>query len=235
METLFSLTVLTLPLLARGLAETAQRRMRRSAWNDLATTASLDALRGYKIAQLIVGPGDEAWLAGVTSLRYRVDEVARCRRRGCVPPGLDCRCGFYAFRDRTRAVELLRQLTGRHPARSYVLLTADLDGEVLEYEAGFRAQRQRVLRIELQGICTRCLRDGDRTAAVAFVAHAQFRGEQLLYERTLSARMALPLGSAPVRPVCREHLPSDGGRVFDLARLRGLTGTEVALLPTTDR
>ncbi|CAN5914083.1 hypothetical protein BH23ACT10_BH23ACT10_16670 [soil metagenome] len=235
METIFSLTVLMLPLLARGLAETAQRRMRRSTWTDLAPTASLDALRGYKIAQLIVGPGDETWLAGVTSLRYRVDEVARCRRRNCVPPGLDCRCGFYAFRDRGRAVELLGQLTSRHPARSYVLLTADLDGDVLEYEAGFRAQRQRVLRIELQDVCTRCLRDGDRVAAVAFVAHAQFRGEQLLYERTLSARMALPMGSAPVRPVCRDHLPVDGGRVFDLARLRGLTGTEVTLLPATDR
>jgi hypothetical protein len=233
-ETLFSLTVLSLPLLARGLAEAVHRRMRRSAWADHEPTPSLDPVRGYKIAQLIVGPGDETWLAGVTSLRYGVDSLARCRRRGCVPPGLDCRCGFYAFRDRARAVGLLRQLTDRHPARSYVLLTADLDGDVLEYESGFRAQRQRVLRIEMQRTCSRCLRDGRHTPAVAYVSHAQFRGEQLLYERTLSARVALPLGSAPVRSVCRLHLPADGGRRFDLAQLCGLARTDVALLPASD-
>ncbi|MBW3603836.1 MAG: hypothetical protein KY460_02805 [Actinobacteria bacterium] len=233
METLFSLTVLSLPLLARGLAEAVQRRMRRSAWSGHDASESLDAVRGYKIAQLIVGPDDDAWLAGVTSLRYRVDALARCRRRGCVPPGLDCRCGFYAFRDRARAVELLTKLTARHPARSYVLLTADLDGDVLEYEFGYRAQRQRILRIEMQGACTRCLRDGQHTPAVAFASHAQFRGEQLLYERTLSARVALPMGSAPVRSVCGAHLPAEGGRTFDLARLRGVTGTEVTLLPAT--
>lgn len=234
METLFSLTVLSLPLLARGLAEAIQRRLRRSAWADHEPTASLDAVRGFKIAQLIVGPDDDAWLAGVTSLRYGVDALARCRRRGCVPPGLDCRCGFYAFRDRDRAVELLRQLSARHPARSYVLLTADLDGEVLEYESGFRAQRQRVLRIDVQGLCTRCLRDGHEVPAITFAAHTQFRGEQLLYERTLSARVALPLGSAPVRSVCGLHLPADGGRTFDLTALRGLTGTDVSTLPVSD-
>ncbi len=234
METLFSLSVLALPLLARGLAEAAQRHIRRNAWSGHDPADSLDAARGYKIAQLIVGPGREAWLAGVTSLRYGIDGLARCRRRGCVPPGLDCRCGFYAFRDRARAVDLLGQLTARHPARSYVLLTADLDGEVLEYERGYRAQRQRVLRIEIPGVCTRCLRDGRVTPATTFLAHAHFRGEQLLYERTLSARVALPLGSAPIRPVCAGHVPDDGGRRFDLGRLRGLTGTEVTLLPDAD-
>lgn len=234
METLFSLTVLALPLLARGLAEVVQRRSRRSLWSAHLPAPSPDPLRGYKIAQLIVGPHDDAWLAGVTSLRYGVDELAKCRRRGCRPPGLDCRCGFYAFRDRAHAVDLLGQLGSRHPARSYVLLTADLDGDVLEYELGFRAQRQRVLRIEVAGACSRCLRDGDLRPAVAFLAHPHFRGEQLLYERTLSARMALPLGSAPVRPVCADHIPHGAARRFTLLSLRGLTGTEVALLPDAD-
>lgn len=234
METLFSLSVLALPLLARGLAEAAQRHMRRNGWRGHEPTDSLEASRGYKIAQLIVGPNDDAWLAGVTSLRYGVDGLARCRRRACVPPGLDCRCGFYAFRERARAVDLFGVLTVRHPARSYVLLSVDLDGQVLEYERGFRAQRQRVLRIEVPSVCTRCLRDGRRTPATTFLAHAHFRGEQLLYERTLSARVALPLGSAPVRPVCAGHVPDDAGRRYNLARLRGLTGTEVTLLPDAE-
>lgn len=234
MEALFSLTVLAMPLLARGLAEAVQRRARRSAWSGHEPAAGLDAFRGYKIAQLIVGTSDDAWLAGVTSLSYGVDELARCRRRGCRPPGMDCRCGFYAFRDRDRAVELLGQLGARHPARSYVLLTVDLDGDVLEYELGYRAQRQRVLRIEIPDVCSRCLRDGYLRPATAFLSHPHFRGEQLLYERTLAARIALPLGSAPVRPVCTSHLPEGPARRFTLLELRGLLGTEVTLLPDAD-
>lgn len=233
METLFSLTVLALPLLARGLAEALQRANRRRVWTDHPVEPGPDAYRGHKIAQLIVGPEDDVWLAGVTSLRYGVDELARCRRRSCRPPGLDCRCGFYAFRDRARAIELFAQLTVRHPARSYVLLTVDLDGEVLEYELGFRAQRQRVLRIEVPGVCIRCLREGRRTPAEALVAHPHFRGEQLLYERTLLARLALPMGSAPIRPACSDHTPADA-REFPLDRLRSLTATEVEVLPSTE-
>jgi hypothetical protein len=231
-ETLLSLTVLTLPLLARWLTEAAQRQSRRRTWRALEPGTSMDAFRGYKVAQLIVGADDTAWLAGVTSLRYGIDTLARCRRRACQPPGLDCRCGFYAFRDRSDALDLLGQLGARHPARSYVLLTVDLDGTVLEYEAGFRAQRQRVLRIEIPNACMRCLRAGVVAPADTFAAHPQFRGEQLLYERTLLARMALPVGSAPVRPLCDIHAPdrADGWRM-DLNDLRRLLATEILLLP----
>lgn len=228
---LFSLTVLALPLLARGLAEAAQRHARASAWRDHEPDTSLEPFRGHKVAQLIIGADDHAWLVGVTSVRYGVDTLAQCRRRDCTPPGLDCRCGFYAFRSRTRALDLLDRLSVQHPARSYVVLTVDLDGSVLEYERGFRAQRQRVLRIELPSRCVRCGTAGDAGAATRFVTHARFRGEQLLYERTLLARMAMPPGSAPLRPLCDAHTPAAGHcRVFGLHELRGLTGTEVTLL-----
>jgi hypothetical protein len=234
-ETLLSLTVLTLPLLARWLTEAAQRQGRRRAWSTFDADASLDALRGYKVAQLIVSSNDTAWLAGVTSLRYGIDTVARCRRRVCQPPGLDCRCGFYAFRDRQKALDLLGQVGTRHPARSYVLLTVDLDGTVLEYESGFRAERQRVLRVEIPNACMRCLRAGEIEPAVTFMAHPQFRGEQLLYERTLLARMALPVGSAPVRPLCAAHVPAESDeRWMDLGALRRVLTTEVALLPDAE-
>jgi len=233
-DTLFSLTVLVLPLLARGLAEAAQRRSRRRVWGEHDPDTSLDALRGYKVAQLIVGADGSAWLAGVTSLRYGVDTLAACRRRHCQPPGLDCRCGFYAFRERTRALDLLGRLSVRHPARSYVLLSVDMDGSVLEYALGYRAQRQRVLHIEIPNVCMRCLREGRVEPSAALVAHPQFRGEQLLYERTLLARVALPVGSAPVRPLCEAHLPDgDDGRL-DVATLRSLYATEVSLLPGAD-
>jgi len=234
-ETLLSLTVLTLPLLARWLTEVAQRQGRRRSWSTFDLDTALDAVRGYKVAQLIVSTNDTAWLAGVTSLRYGIDTLAQCRRRTCEPPGLDCRCGFYAFRDRAQALELLGQLGVRHPARSYVLLSVDLDGTVLEYEAGFRAERQRVLRIEIPDACMRCLRAGVVTPAVTFMALPQFRGEQLLYERTLLARTALPLGSAPLRALCEAHVPAPAdAQRMDLGALRGLLGTEVALLPEAD-
>lgn len=234
-ETILSLTVLIVPLFARWLTEAAQRQGRRRTWSDFDPDASLDALRGYKVAQLIVGSDDTAWLAGVTSLRYGIDTLAHCRRRACQPPGLDCRCGFYAFRERQQALDLLGQLGARHPARSYVVLTVDLDGTVLEYESGFRAQRQRVLRIEIPDACMRCVRTGVVEPAATFMAHPQFRGEQLLYERTLMARMALPVGSAPVRPLCDAHVPAraDAHRM-DLAALRRLLVTEVALLPDAE-
>lgn len=233
METLISLTVLLLPLLARGIVEAAQRRARSRPWDDLASAPSLDPKRGHKVAQLIAGSSDRAWLAGVTSVRYDVDAVARCRRRGCEPPGLDCRCGFYALRDRADALDLLDRLRTQHPARSYVLATVDLDGDVLEYERGYRAQRQRVLRIDVPGGCVVCARGGRCTPASAFVAHPHFRGEQLMHERTLLARLALPLGSAGVRPLCAAHYPSGAlpARRFDLAGLRGVLATEVSTLP----
>lgn len=235
METLLSLTVLSLPLLARWLAEVGQRRGRSRVWDDHTPQPSIDAFRGYKVAQLIVSTGGTAWLAGITSLRYGVDTIAACRRRTCEPPGLDCRCGFYAFRERREALELLGSLGSRHPARSYVLLTVDLDGNVLEYESGFRAQRQRVLRIEIPAACMRCLRGGVITPPVTYMAHPQFRGEQLLYERTLLARMALPVGSAPVRPLCENHVPNGSNdHRMHLDDLRRLMATEVTVLPDAD-
>jgi hypothetical protein len=92
-----------------------------------------------------------------------------------------------------------------------------------------------VLRIEIPNACARCLRDGYLQPATTFMAHPHFRGEQLLYERTLSARIALPLGSAPVRPVCADHMPDGVARRFTLLSLCGLTGTEVTLLPDADQ
>lgn len=234
MEVAFSLTVLALPLVARLLSERAQRHARQRLWRAHDPRPSSDAMRGHKVAQLIVGD-DGAWLAGVTSLRYGVDGLAHCRRRDCRPPGLDCRCGFYAFRDRRDAVALLRRLTSQHPARSYALLTVDLDGEVLEYEQGYRAQRQRVLAVEVAGGCVRGARSATPHPASGWVAHPSFRGEQLLYERTLMARTALPVGSAPVRSLCDAHTPVGAGdRRLDLVGLRGLLGTDVSVLARHD-
>lgn len=230
MELLIAMLVLIpLPLAVECMARTRRRRTRLASWAGRDVRLRDEPFRGHKIAQLIVGD-DRAWLTGVMGARYDVDDHARCLRRDCDPPGLSCFCGFYAFRDRQRALELIDRLASIHPTRSYVLLTVDLDGEVLEYEHGFRAQRQRVVRIEVADRCQPCAAEGHRAAA-DLVTHPRFRSEQLLAQQDLISRIALPMGSAPLRPLCARHTPTTLARRHTLPELRGLIGTEVTNLP----
>jgi hypothetical protein len=223
------LVLLPLPLVVRSMARNRRREARLAMWDDRPLTVTDAPFRGYKLAQLVVNDS-RAWLVGVLSVRYGVDEHASCLRRGCSPPGLDCRCGFYAYADRARAVDLLDVLSRTHPHEHYVLLTVDLDGDVLEYEHGFRAERQRVVRIEIADQCVGC-RDSQRPApVVALVTHPQFRVEQLRGQRDLVAHSGMPSGSSPLRPLCAQHLPSTPGTAHTLTSLRSLAGTEIARL-----
>lgn len=227
--------LLALPALVRLALVRRVRRARGVAWRDSPVRESAAAFRGYKVAQLVVDERrDTAWLAGVTGRAYGVDVVAECGRARCEPPGLDCCCGFYAFRDRARALDVLEQLTRRLPHRGYVLLTVDLDGAVLEYALGFRAARQRVHRIEVPRTCAVCRHRGERRDADVLVADPAQRAEQVLMERYAPVGTLLPPGSSPARAVCAEHEPGRGARRLDLPTLRGLAGTEVDLLPVAD-
>lgn len=230
MELLIAMLVLVpLPLAVECLTRARRRRTRQARWEGHDIHACDQPFRGYKVAQLIVGNG-RAWLAGVMGARYDVDDHARCLRGDCAPPGLSCFCGFYAFRDRTQALELIDRLGSIQPTRSYVLLTADLDGDVLEYEHGYRAQRQRIVRIEVADRCQPCAREG-MSAAACPITHPRFRSEQLFAQQDLVSRSAMPLGSAPLRPLCERHTPATLARRHTLLELRGLIGTEVMTLP----
>ena len=228
------LALLSLPALARLLEVRARRRTRHRAWLAVGPPqVSTEPLRGWKVAQVVVGPDARAWLAGVTGRAYGVDAVAGCERAACTAPGLDCRCGFYAFRDRDRAMTLMSELDARDRAATYALLSVDLDGEVLELEHGFRAARQRVHRVELAGTCATCRTQGHLRPAPHLLAHPTFRAERVLAQPSPAGDWtALPPGSAPVRAVCAEHRPSRGGDVLDLDRLRTLLTTEVTRLPS---
>lgn len=234
MELLIAMLVLIpLPLVVESMTRARRRRTRKARWAGHDIHACDHPFRGYKVAQLVVGP-DDAWLAGVMGSRYTVDDHATCLRHACSPPGVSCFCGFYGFRERARALDLVDRLASIQPSRSYVLLTVDLDGDVLEYEHGFRAQRQRVVRIEIGDRCQTCARSGHRTAA-SWVTHPRFRSEQLFAQQHLVSRCALPLGSAPIRPLCDPHTPSTLARRHTLLELRDLTGTEVTILPSDER
>lgn len=217
-------------LVTRAHLTRAHRRARLAGWRDRPWARPAEPFRGYKVAQLMVAEPGSAWLTGVTNRPCGIDGVAACERRTCEPPGLDCDCGFYAFRNRLQALELLAELTRRHRTRSYVVLTVDLDGVVLEYERGFRAARQRVHRVEVPAGCLACLREGGRWAQGALVTHPSFRSEQVVLEGA-AARGVLPFGSAPVRGACVHHQPGPSGRTVSVMELRAALTTEVDLLP----
>lgn len=81
-----------------------------------------------------------AYFLSVTGTIYGSDADAQCFQGSPhQPPAPDCSCGFYAFRDETRA----RALAAR--GWKQVTMEVELSGRVLAYEHGYRAQHQRVV------------------------------------------------------------------------------------------
>ncbi|MGB5952666.1 MAG: hypothetical protein WBG57_09170 [Ornithinimicrobium sp.] len=235
MELLIAMLVLLpLPAWVYAARRAARRERRYALWSATPTEVTDNPFRGYKIAQIVSGDRN-AYLMGVLDVRYDVDDQAACLRSRCTPPGLDCVCGFYAFKNRSQAVELLHELHVNRPQDLYGLLSADLDGEVLEYEHGFRAQRQRIVRIELPQHCSQCPSHAGAPSEAMYLTHPQFRIDHLGTTRDVQSHSALPKGFAPVRALCQLHLPSEEMHILTLMDLRARIGTEVALLPAEDQ
>lgn len=221
--------LLAMPAVLHHAAMAGDRRMRHRRWLSLEEEEGDEALRGWKTAQILVTPdGSRAELWGVTvGSSYTAEDRARCVRRDCDPPALDCDCGFYAFKRRAEAVDLLRQTLGCNGLRDKALLAVDLDGTVLQYERGYRAERQRVLGVQFERSCAGCRERGVGRRATCLAASPEFRVPP--FGRLLG--MATPSsGMLPVRPVCDEHVP-DRGHAFGLAELAGLLRTDVGWLP----
>lgn len=227
------LVLLPLPALVHVAARGLRRLRRHATWPDSAPHLSDDPFRGYKIAQVVLGERG-AYLMGVLDVRYDVDDEAVCLRVRCTPPGLDCVCGFYAFKDRTAAVRLLHELHRNRPHTMYVLLSVDLDGDVLEYEHGYRAQRQRIVRMELPDQCSRCEGALGGSPAV-YVTHPKFRVEHLGTTRDVQTHSALPHGAAPVRVLCEHHVLQHGAKLLTVSAIRERIDTEVTLLPRDEQ
>jgi hypothetical protein len=219
-------TLLLPPLLLRLLLA-GERQARTRQWMALAEEVEEDARRGYKTAQVLVAPdGDEATLAGIThGGTYTVEARASCSSPGCSTPSPGCTCGFYAFKRREDAIELLRQTLAYNGLRHKALLTVDLDGSVLQYERGYRAERQRVLGIQFERECAICPSSAARRAT-CLAASRQFRVRP--FPQPLGGTSS-GLSGWPVRPVCERHVPS-GAMVLTPADVAGLLGTEVCWL-----
>jgi hypothetical protein len=222
--------VLILPAVLHGVASAGERRVTERRWLALPEERGDEARRGYKTAQVLVAAdGTSATLAGITvGGRYKAEDRAHCANRGCEPPGLDCACGFYAFTSRAEAVELLRETLACNGLRDKALLTVELDGTVLQYERGYRGERQRVLGVQFERQCAGCRREGVGRPATHLAADSAFRLPTIA--RYVSPSVAASRGLLPVRPVCDEHLPM-GAVVLGLPEVAGLLGTEVTWLP----
>jgi hypothetical protein len=192
------------------------------AATDVVVTTSRPA--GHKVAQ-IIATDDRAWFAGISHQVYGVDADAACRRVDCAPPSADCTCGFYAYADRSDAVDLGTRLS-RHPVRYHALLQVEMTGDVLTFERGFRGAHQQVLQVEIDPWCHRCAYRGRRRHAEALGADSRDRRRQLWCDARPRAFASLPAGSAPVRPLCARHL-AGASRVVWPVDLAGLLGTEV--------
>ena len=204
------------------------RRVRTRQWLALPEKHDDQARRGYKAAQVLITPDlTSARLKGITvGGSYTADDAASCVR-GCSPPALGCTCGFYALRRRDEALDLMRETLAANGLRHKALLTVELDGEVLQYERGYRGEHQRVMGVEFERVCARCSDLGRPRLASQLAAARSYRLSP--FARTLAAPPSPATRMLPVRPVCDDHVP-EGAIVLTLGELAGLLATEVSWL-----
>jgi hypothetical protein len=234
--------------------------------------SSYDRPSGYKVARLVADPaGDGGGFLGLTvGGLYGHDMLAGCevlggslppprrwgRRRPPSPhdaPDLGCSCGFYAYKDRAPATELLATRPPISRLFGTALLEVDLAGTVIEFDRGFRASHQRVLGVQIPHWCVPCASDGaaQRARRVAGLSGdplaealqaevprlpSVYRLAVTVHHKALFERLA---GRAALRPVCDKHTSSastaEGSGsaptvILELADLAARLGTEVRWL-----
>ena len=186
-----------------------------SPYPDIARPRSTAPV-GLSVARLVaVGDPDRLVLVDVIGQQpgpAAVEDEATCSCPEALHdsvPARTGRCGFGALRRRAQAEELLDARRAVQPDDASVLLYVELSGRVLSSVRGFRAQRRRVLGVEVLPLCVLCLRR--RRAVPADV---------------LAARTAVPVPSAA---------PGVGATGNDLAGTETAgteTGTDLARTET---
>jgi hypothetical protein len=194
---------------------------------ELEDAALDEPIVAVKRAHVRLSPdGREATLTGMTAgSRYAVDARATCPR-GCTTPTPTCRCGFYAMRSDVESRRLPSEATWARRAEPLsVRLDVELSGVVLEYELGYRAERQRVIEVGIPDRCVPCAEAGVDRQAAGLIARPRriaspFGGSGNPYVGDPSLREWLELRSA-----CLDHWESAPGQpalaLGDLAELLG--------------
>lgn len=168
------------------------------------------SIRAFKAAHLVLDT--DGWPsfsgAGVGG-RYGPTDVAICvSKPEHVPPHPGCTCGWYAWKRRADAIEMLGECCA-------AVLEVELWGSFHEYERGYVAAAQQVRRVALQPYCIRCLlgRDSKTRPAAALVQPTPTRAE--------------------LAPACDEH-SEQADRVVALFELNEKLGVDVRWAPDDD-
>ena len=168
--------------------------------DDAVVTGPLTA---FKAARLVVGRAGLCFAGvGMGGVYGPADTAVCVSVPQHVPPATGCGCGFYAWKDRGDAANLIDGSTA--------VLEVELFGRFHEYDRGYIAAAQLVRTVTLQPYCVACLfrRDGGRRTAIALRGRAgSVHGQELV-------------------PVCDEHLGSSGESVT-LRRVADEFGVEV--------
>lgn len=225
--------VATLPLwLGNRLWAMRSRELARR-WGDAPSAEVDEPIRAVKWARIRASPeGDAASLSGLTvGGRYQAEGEATCVR-GCRAPGEGCDCGFYAVRPGCED-QVFDAVDGLRRRATSVRLEVELSGDVLEFDLGYRAARQRVLRVVVPSRCAPCVRFGDTRHAVAMLPK-ELPGNGPGLAPGVGARIGGRDSWPVLEPVCGLHRPPpDEFAPVGLLELSGLLGTEVAWAPLT--
>lgn len=224
--------VATLPLWLGGRLWAMRSHELQRRWGQVPSTEVDEPIHAVKWARIRAAPDrTAASLAGLTvGGRYQAEGEATCVR-GCRAPGEGCDCGFYAVRPGCED-EVFDTVDGLRRRATSVRLEVELTGDVLEFDLGYRAARQRVLRVVVPSRCAPCSRFDDTRQAVALLpkdgpGHGPDTALGALGR--LGGRDPWPV----LEPVCELHRPApDEFAPLGLLELAGLLGTEVAWAPS---
>jgi hypothetical protein len=222
--------LLVLIVLALVLLRVAGNEPELAVPRDLEDGVRDEPIPAVKRAHVRLSPdGREATLTGLTAgSRYAVDARATCPR-GCPVPDPSCRCGFYAMRGDPEARQLPHEAAWARRAEPLsVRLDVELSGVVLEYDLGYRAERQRVVEVGIPDRCVACAAQGLDSQAAGLIARPRqiahpFSGAGNPYLGDPALRDWLELRSA-----CLDHWRGEPGLpALSLDDLGDLLGTRV--------
>lgn len=179
--------------------------------NSPATTAQLYGWRrAHLVARIEDGQiADVAFQSLNQPNLFRVVAEAHCRYHPHRPPADGCTCGFYALSDRDRIVR--GDYRGHKWVLNSVILQVRMTGDVIEGEAGYRAERQTVVCVELPEKCR--YPECDRHAGV-------MRAETVAHAITPEGKWV------PLLAVCRAHVADH--LAFHPSALESVSGARFA-------
>lgn len=168
-------------------------RLSRRGRASLPVRQSTEPVRAWKRASIGLTRDGKADFVGLyLATRYGAEATAACEAMPGRVPHVPGRCGFSgrSSRDDLRAEASLGVAT----------LEVEFHGRVVSQPRGYRAERQRVLRVELDPVCLHCKSRDMRLG---------------IYKEKY------------LRPICAQHLESDLWREISLSELASMLGTEV--------